>query len=105
MRGAASCSSPVPGLPDGCSTRSEVLLEEAVVAPEVTGRCTLTGSHWYSWYDDRYVETVPAAWASTASSRSQLHGTREHRPGQTSDVNGTPATSITIELGRRDRTA
>jgi hypothetical protein len=38
---------------DGCSTRAEVLLAEAVTAPEVTGRCTITpdtGS-WFSWYD------------------------------------------------------
>jgi len=41
---------------DGCSTRSEVLLEEATVAPQVTGRCTLNGGRWYSWYDDQEVE-------------------------------------------------
>ncbi|MDO0936483.1 HNH endonuclease family protein [Streptomyces sp. DG2A-72] len=40
---------------DGCSTRSEVLLDEATIAPEVTGRCTLTGGQWYSWYDNQYV--------------------------------------------------
>ncbi|MET8182345.1 HNH endonuclease family protein [Streptomyces sp. NPDC005336] len=40
---------------DGCSTRAEVLLEEATVAPEVTGRCTLNGGRWYSWYDDQEV--------------------------------------------------
>ncbi|MEU6459921.1 HNH endonuclease family protein [Streptomyces sp. NPDC047065] len=41
---------------DGCTTRNEVLLEEAVNAPEVTGRCTLTGGTWYSSYDDTYVD-------------------------------------------------
>ncbi|GHI91757.1 HNH endonuclease family protein [Streptomyces olivaceus] len=41
---------------DGCSTRNEVLLEEAVEAPERSGRCTLTGGVWYSAYDDRTVE-------------------------------------------------
>ncbi|MFK4801699.1 HNH endonuclease family protein [Streptomyces sp. MPA0124] len=41
---------------DGCNTRSEVLLEEAVNAPERTGRCTLTGGTWYSPYDDTYVQ-------------------------------------------------
>ncbi|WAX79626.1 HNH endonuclease family protein [Streptomyces sp. KMM 9044] len=40
---------------DGCSTRNEVLLEEAVNAPEQSGRCTLTGGTWYSPYDDTYV--------------------------------------------------
>ncbi|MFJ3021497.1 hypothetical protein RKD37_001783 [Streptomyces ambofaciens] len=41
---------------DGCSTRNEVLLKEAVAAPERTGRCTLTGGTWYSPYDDRTIE-------------------------------------------------
>ncbi len=39
---------------DGCDTRAEVLLRDAVTAPEITGRCTIakdTGT-WYSWYDD-----------------------------------------------------
>ncbi|CCK32961.1 putative secreted protein (plasmid) [Streptomyces davaonensis JCM 4913] len=41
---------------DGCSTRAEVLLEEAVTAPEQGAGCLLTGGTWYSPYDDRYVE-------------------------------------------------
>ena len=41
---------------DGCTTRNEVLLEEAVDPPAVTGRCTLTGGRWHSWYDDAYVD-------------------------------------------------
>ncbi|WP_030568528.1 HNH endonuclease family protein [Streptomyces aureocirculatus] len=41
---------------DGCSTRNETLLDEAVAAPDRTGRCTLTGGRWYSPYDDTYVD-------------------------------------------------
>ncbi|MEU6814097.1 HNH endonuclease family protein [Streptomyces sp. NPDC046860] len=41
---------------DGCNTRNEVLLEEAVVAPEQTGTCTLTGGSWFSPYDDCTVD-------------------------------------------------
>ncbi|WP_443068475.1 HNH endonuclease [Streptomyces sp. NBC_01352] len=37
---------------DGCSTRNEVLLEEAVTAPEQGANCTLRGGSWYSPYDD-----------------------------------------------------
>ncbi|WP_406490671.1 HNH endonuclease family protein [Streptomyces sp. NBC_01604] len=37
---------------DGCSTRNEVLLEEAVTAPEQGANCTLAGGSWYSPYDD-----------------------------------------------------
>ncbi|MFI2764881.1 HNH endonuclease family protein [Streptomyces echinatus] len=61
---------------DGCNTRAEVLLDEAVEAPEISGRCTLTGGLWYSYYDDAYRQSgldidhlVPLAeaWDSGAS--------------------------------------
>ncbi|MFE2204552.1 HNH endonuclease family protein [Streptomyces rubiginosohelvolus] len=37
---------------DGCSTRQEVLLAEAVTAPEQGARCTLSGGSWTSYYDE-----------------------------------------------------
>lgn len=40
---------------DGCSTRAEVLIAEAAVAPEVGPKCALAGGLWYSSYDDEYV--------------------------------------------------
>ncbi|MFJ5779936.1 HNH endonuclease family protein [Streptomyces sp. NPDC093094] len=40
---------------DGCSTRGEVLIAEAVTAPTVGARCSLTGGTWYSYYDDLTV--------------------------------------------------
>ncbi|NES13101.1 MULTISPECIES: HNH endonuclease family protein [Micromonospora] len=39
---------------DGCNTRNEVLLAEAVSAPTVSGTCTLSGGRWYSYYDNAY---------------------------------------------------
>lgn len=36
---------------DGCHARSEVLKRDAVVTPEQSGRCQLTGGLWESWYD------------------------------------------------------
>ncbi|MEH0844005.1 HNH endonuclease family protein [Micromonospora sp. CPCC 205711] len=39
---------------DGCNTRNEVLLAEAVSAPSVSGTCTLSGGRWYSYYDNAY---------------------------------------------------
>lgn len=36
---------------DGCNTRQEVLLAEAVVYPEIGPGCTLTGGLWSSYYD------------------------------------------------------
>jgi hypothetical protein len=36
---------------DGCNTRSEVLIEEAVTAPTIGEGCTLSGGTWFSLYD------------------------------------------------------
>ncbi|MGW0607742.1 HNH endonuclease family protein [Streptomyces sp. NPDC002640] len=63
---------------DGCNTRNEVLLAEAVTAPTVGARCALTGGSWLSYYDQTVADTasgldidhmVPlaAAWDSGAS--------------------------------------
>lgn len=40
---------------DGCDTRREVILTEAVVAPQVSAGCKLTGGAWHSAYDDQVV--------------------------------------------------
>ncbi|MFE9243825.1 HNH endonuclease family protein [Nocardiopsis sp. NPDC006938] len=63
---------------NGCNTRAEVLLEEAVTAPEVGERCRLSGGEWYSYYDDRsftearaldidHMVPLAEAWDSGAS--------------------------------------
>ncbi|CAL9674072.1 hypothetical protein SUDANB176_07632 (plasmid) [Streptomyces sp. enrichment culture] len=36
---------------DGCNTRAEVLLSEAVEPPVVGPGCRLTGGRWWSYYD------------------------------------------------------
>ncbi|MCE0446775.1 HNH endonuclease family protein [Streptomyces tricolor] len=43
---------------DGCNTRAEVLLAEAVNAPTAGPRCALTGGAWYSPYDDQYFDNA-----------------------------------------------
>ncbi|MEU4924589.1 HNH endonuclease family protein [Streptomyces parvus] len=43
---------------DGCPTRQEVLIAEAVTAPEQGARCTLSGGSWMSYYDE--VEVTDA---------------------------------------------
>ncbi|WP_373561389.1 GmrSD restriction endonuclease domain-containing protein [Streptomyces sp. rh34] len=40
---------------DGCDTRAEVLLAEAVVAPAVEANCVLTGGGWTSYFDGQEV--------------------------------------------------
>ncbi|MFB8352478.1 HNH endonuclease family protein [Streptomyces niveus] len=64
---------------DGCNTRAEVLIAEAVVAPKVEAGCKLTGGTWESYYDGQQVTSAGAldidhmvplaeAWDSGASS-------------------------------------
>jgi hypothetical protein len=36
---------------DGCNTRAEVLIEEAITKPKVGAKCVLTGGRWFSAYD------------------------------------------------------
>ncbi|MEV6386346.1 HNH endonuclease family protein [Streptomyces sp. NPDC051773] len=45
---------------DGCHTRSEVLIEEAVTAPDQGANCALAGGSWYSPYDDTYFTQARA---------------------------------------------
>jgi len=44
---------------DGCNTRYEVLIAEAVTAPSVGSGCSLTGGRWLSYYDG-------ASWTATS---------------------------------------
>ncbi|MDP5309339.1 HNH endonuclease family protein (plasmid) [Streptomyces sp. NBC_01220] len=43
---------------DSCDTRREVLLAEAVKAPEQGARCALTGGEWLSYYDEVSVDAA-----------------------------------------------
>jgi len=63
---------------DGCDTRREVLIEEAIVAPKVTAGCHLAGGRWHSLYDGLettnpstfdvdHVVPLAEAWDSGAS--------------------------------------
>lgn len=36
---------------NGCSTRKDLLVRQAVAKPDVGPKCTLTGGSWYSYYD------------------------------------------------------
>ncbi|MGW4954801.1 HNH endonuclease family protein [Streptomyces parvulus] len=43
---------------DGCNTRAEVLIAEAVEPPTVGPRCRLTGGRWFSYYDQVWVTSA-----------------------------------------------
>ena len=45
---------------DGCNTRMEVLLAEAVSAPEILPGCKLSGGRWWSYYDAKWVTSAGA---------------------------------------------
>ncbi|MET9483291.1 hypothetical protein [Streptomyces sp. NPDC006638] len=45
---------------DGCDTRREVLIAEAVEPPTVGPRCSLTGGVWWSYYDEQTVTSAGA---------------------------------------------
>ncbi|MFM9629760.1 MULTISPECIES: HNH endonuclease family protein [Streptomyces] len=64
---------------DGCNTRAEVLISEAVEPPAIGPNCRLAGGSWWSYYDQVWVASasgldidhmVPLAesWDSGASS-------------------------------------
>lgn len=44
---------------NGCNTRAEVLIEEAITKPKVDSKCALTGGKWFSAYDG--VEVISAS--------------------------------------------
>ncbi|MER6847028.1 HNH endonuclease family protein [Streptomyces flaveolus] len=43
---------------DGCNTRNEVLIDEAVEPPTVGTRCSLSGGLWFSYYDQVWVTSA-----------------------------------------------
>ena len=45
---------------NGCDTRAEVLIEEAIVKPKIGKKCALTGGKWRSQYD-KLVTTNPSS--------------------------------------------
>ena len=40
---------------NGCNTRAEVLIEEAIVKPTIGPKCKLTGGKWLSAYDGKTI--------------------------------------------------
>ncbi|MEU6666599.1 HNH endonuclease family protein [Streptomyces sp. NPDC046727] len=45
---------------DGCNTRAEVLLSEAVDPPEILPGCKLSGGRWWSYYDSKWITSASA---------------------------------------------
>ncbi|WP_031173670.1 HNH endonuclease family protein [Streptomyces durhamensis] len=45
---------------DGCNTRAEVLLAEAIDPPQVLPGCKLSGGRWWSYYDSKWITSAAA---------------------------------------------
>ena len=43
---------------NGCNTRAEVLIAEAIVKPKIGPRCKLTGGRWFSTYDGKTINNA-----------------------------------------------
>ena len=41
---------------NGCNTRQEVLIEEAIVKPKIGKKCVLSGGTWLSSYDNKIIK-------------------------------------------------
>ena len=55
---------------DGCNTRAEVLIEEAVVKPKIGPKCKLSGGQWVSAYDGKTITNASLLDISRALSNS-----------------------------------
>ncbi|MFH8573043.1 HNH endonuclease family protein [Streptomyces sp. NPDC017993] len=89
---------------DGCDTRREVLVAEAVKKPRQGEDCKLTGGSWRSYYDDKtvtdarkldidHVVPLAEAWDSGASSWSV-----ERRESYANDVDA-ERSLVAVSLG------
>ncbi|MET8021181.1 HNH endonuclease family protein [Streptomyces decoyicus] len=89
---------------DGCDTRKEVLIAEAVKKPREGKNCRLTGGTWRSYYDDKtvadarkldidHVVPLAEAWDSGASK-----WTPERREQYANDL-GADRSLVAVSLG------
>lgn len=97
---------------DGCSTRNEVLLEEADDAPTVGSGCSLSGGRWYSYYDavsqtstsDLDIDhTVPLAEAWDSGARSWSSSEREAYANDLGDYRPLIAVTDTVNQAKGDQ--
>ncbi|MFE2041951.1 HNH endonuclease family protein [Streptomyces sp. NPDC059477] len=86
---------------DGCNTRAETLIAEAVDEPQVLAGCKLSGGRWWSYYDAQWFTSAAAldidhmvplaeAWDSGASL-----WTAERREAYANDL-GAPTSLVAV---------
>ncbi len=97
---------------DGCDTRDEVLLDEAVEAPTVGSGCALSGGRWRSWYDGAsWTDTsdldidhlVPLAESWDSGSRRWDEATRERFANDLGDRRALVAVTDEVNASKSDQ--
>jgi hypothetical protein len=97
---------------DGCNTRYEVLIAEAVTAPTVGAGCSLSGGRWYSYYDNAYWTApadldidhfVPLAEAWDSGARSWTSAQRRSFANDLGDDRSLVAVTDNVNQAKGDR--
>jgi hypothetical protein len=97
---------------DGCDTRREVLLAEAVEKPRRGASCALTGGRWFSYYDGKYVRNasnldidhlVPLAEAWDSGARNWTGEQREAYANDIGDARALVAVTSSVNRSKGDR--
>ncbi|MGV9313512.1 HNH endonuclease [Streptomyces sp. NPDC003691] len=94
---------------DLCDTRREVLLAEALEAPDISPGCTLSGGRWHSYYDNQSTSSLrdlavvhavplPEAWGSGAR-----NWTAERREAYANDQGATGSLNVVLARTARER--
>jgi hypothetical protein len=97
---------------DGCDTRREVLLAEAIEKPRRSRSCALTGGRWFSYYDGKYVRDagdldvdhfVPLAEAWDSGARNWTAAQREAFANDLGDARSLVAVTSSVNRSKGDR--
>ena len=97
---------------DGCDTRAEVLIEEAIVKPKIGSKCKLTGGKWLSAYDGKTVTNasqldvdhmVPLAEAWDSGASKWDVDKRQVYANDVGDVNALIAVTATTNRSKSDQ--
>lgn len=97
---------------DGCDTRAEVLIDEAIVKPKIGKNCLLTGGKWVSPYDGKTTtkaidldidHVVPLAEAWRSGAWRWTESQRQFYANDLSDPRALSAVSLTQNRSKGDR--
>ena len=97
---------------NGCDTRAEVLISEAVVKPKVDKKCKITGGKWLSAYDGKSVTNasqldvdhlVPLAEAWRSGAWAWSPKQRQDFANDLTDKRALIAVTLTTNRSKSDR--